>query len=448
MREIIDYSKNFLSGETIERKRNKDDLNYRGIATVQLFDEKGNMVQEVKSENCINKRWLSYLYKSFFRTNLIYNAGATLYSTQYFYGSPAQNIVLTDNADEENDMEIPMKGKIVGWANGWKEYIGNDSFRGSVNKAETTDAFFRKHFVIDFPTNAANGTFQSIYWYGGKGGDIKPIYGMFKEDSYIVGDKDYTFTIMNNYLYGMDNSTKPGNFYKIDLTNFKIIRSIVNDDKEGTYRKVGRYQDKIYFFTEKYANVYDENLNFISRINIKPLDSSKNFKLYTSVSFDEGFIIIDSGSNCSLYDGELNEIRAINGSAGITSYTFYIGDGIFCNPSSYSDSGPISYYNIHKDEKVFDIYGTNYYAWIDRLDNYSSNDSIKYSGISMGSFCYDLESKKLYYLRSYNSAYYYTMAVRIPWFSHTLLPSPVTKAATNTMKIQYDFVVEERGYFD
>ncbi|APM39859.1 hypothetical protein [Clostridium kluyveri] len=43
--------------------------------------------------------------------------------------------------------------------------------RGTVNKSETTrtntDAAGTRHYVIDFPTSAANGTFKSIYWTGG-----------------------------------------------------------------------------------------------------------------------------------------------------------------------------------------------------------------------------------------------------------------------------------------
>lgn len=449
MREVIDYSKDFLSGETIERKRNKEDLNYRGIATVQLFDEKGNVVQEVKSENCINKRWLSYVYKSFFRTRLLYNKGAHLYKMTGYAGSPAQSIVLTSNTNEENDLDISMKGEMVGWANGWLSYIGEDKLRGSVNIAETTSDFLRKHFVIDFPTNAANGTFQSIYWVGSNE-DTIPIYAEFKEDSYILGDKSYKYIVMNNFLYGMDDIDKPDNFYKIDLNNFKVVRAVVNEDKQNKYYRVGKYQNQIYYFTGKYANVYDENLNFIKKIDINPLDTSATIGMIHFISYDEGFILGDGYYNYSIYDGDLNEVRAIDKSfVSFSQYAFYLGDGIFMIPSRLdrNNGTPICYYDVHNDKKVFDVYGTTYYSFIIRIDDYDRNSQLRHSE-EKNDYWYDWDSNKLYYLRTYNDNYYYTCAVRVPWFAHTLLPAPVTKTATNTMKIQYDFVVEERGYFD
>mgnify|MGYP001010534598 FL=1 len=53
----------------------------------------------------------------------------------------------------------------------WITYSGNDVLRVTVNKSQitrtNTDASGTRHYVIDFPTSAANGTFKSIYWVGG-----------------------------------------------------------------------------------------------------------------------------------------------------------------------------------------------------------------------------------------------------------------------------------------
>lgn len=457
MREVIDYSKDFLSGETIERKRNKEDLNYRGIATVQLFDEKGNVVQEVKSENMINSKWLSYLYKSFFCTQLIKNNYAF-----FFYGnSPAQYMILSDNSEAEELNEV-VKGNCIGWADGWKTYSGSDVKRGTLNTAETNDDDFRKHFVIDFPTHAANGTFQSIYWLSGHSvpDDYEPSYSVFKEDKILckMGENNpiFNFVILDDYIYGYANNSKPTEFNKVDAKTYKVVRSIENNDITNDYVDVGIGNGNIYFFTNKYANVYDKDLNFIEKINFTPLDSSTNIRAANVTCFENGFIIRDD-KKFYLYDFSMNEVRSIPYLTDLKVYTsrdfqklVYLGDGIFnygfLTSTYYNNSKLTSsmyYYDVNKDEG---------YIWLTNRGHYlitKDNRDPSYSYEQLSKPFYDWTRKRMYFFSiGYDKGNYLFECVRIPWFSHTLLPAPVTKTATNTMKIQYDFVVEERGYFD
>lgn len=440
LREIIDYSKNFLSGETIERKRNKDDLNYRGIATVQLFDEKGNMVQEVKSENCINKRWLSYLYRSFFSTNLIFNT-----KTKFANYTPAYNMVLTNNTGEEDDNDLMIKGDLIGHADGWSAYSGEDKLKGTVNIAESINTQFKKHFVIDFPTHAANGTFQSIYWIIGASGE-SPAFSQFKEETVILElENNYIFAVRNKKLYGYNKDTKK-EICTYDITTGKKLNSFEYTDTNNVI-SLGIHNDKLYVFTNSYANIYDFNWNFIEKKNLTRLPNTSTASIMAFRDYEYGFLAIDGNYYSHLFDSDLNEIRQCNiadDKKFQPSYTMYVGNNIFVGTAYYKDStlNGQKYYDVNKDNITnWSING--YYQFMYSLDEgrkyYSSNFIYPY---------FDYNTNSLYYIGESDKKKPYYQATRIPWFAHTLLPAPVTKTATNTMKIQYDFIVEERGYFD
>lgn len=443
MREVIDYSKDFLSGETIERKRNKEDVNYRGIATIQLFDEKGNIVQEVKSENMINSKWLSFLYISFFRVSLIYNTS----SLDLSYKSPARCMILTTNSEAEEVNNI-IKGDLIGWANGWESYSGDNALRGSVNTAETSNTDFKKHFVIDFPTNAANGTFQSIYWLPL---NTPPSYCVFKLERKLgtfseKNDLCY-FAVYDGYIYGCEKTSKPTYINKVDMKTFKVVKRLEEIDTAGDFMDLKIGDGKVYYFTREYANVYDLDLNFIEKIIYSPLDTTKKFTIYDAEGYEDGFVLTQSGNKRHLFDFRLNEVRELPVFDELGSDSIlYIGNGMFTTGfGSFPQIYPIKYYDINKDVV---------YKWTGESAKFhcTPDDPAADSSTNLLNYpYYDWHTEKIYCRGPYNQkdAYYSVYeGSKIPWFAHTLLPAPVTKTATNTMKIQYDFIVEERGYFD
>lgn len=443
MREVIDYSKDFLSGETIERKRNKDDVNYRGIATVQLFDEKGNIIQEVKSENMINSKWLSFLYISLFRVGLIYNKSSSDLSNK----SPAQCMVLTTNSDAEAINNF-IKGDLIGWADGWSSYSGDNALRGSVNVSETSNTDFNKHFVIDFPTNAANGTFQSIYWLSVK---VPLAYCIFKLErklgTFSENNDLKRFAVYDGYIYGCANTSKPTYINKVDMKTFKVVKRLEEIDAAGDFIDLKIGDGKIYYFTKEYANVYDLDLNFIEKIIYSPLDTTKKLTIYRATGYEDGFVLTQNGPKRHLFDFRLNEIRELPVFDSLESGNdIYIGNGMFATGFDvWPYTKPIKYYDINKDVV---------YKWTgeDTMFYYVADDP-KISGNTnfLNNPYYDWIADKIYCWGPYQKEDTYSSIYegsKVPWFAHTLLPAPVTKTATNTMKIQYDFIVEERGYFD
>src|SRR5690625_2434353 len=76
-----------------------------------------------------------------------------------------ERMTLTDASHpEQPEKEWCMKGNEIGWALTSGSYSGGDNKRGSYNTAESFTTQEQVHIVIDFPTHAGNGTFQSIYF--------------------------------------------------------------------------------------------------------------------------------------------------------------------------------------------------------------------------------------------------------------------------------------------
>lgn len=86
-----------------------------------------------------------------------------------YYSAPFQNIVLTSYSGDESADTPYYKGELIGYTDKGSSYSGSDILKGTINTAETklgTEGDGVLHFVFDFPTHVANGSFQSIWWIG------------------------------------------------------------------------------------------------------------------------------------------------------------------------------------------------------------------------------------------------------------------------------------------
>lgn len=79
-------------------------------------------------------------------------------------GYPLTHLLLTsDSAAEAAATEILARGRVIGWTNK-AAYSGADVERGGANAAESAAGPTQIKYVFDWPTHAANGTFQSLAW--------------------------------------------------------------------------------------------------------------------------------------------------------------------------------------------------------------------------------------------------------------------------------------------
>jgi len=159
---VRDYVRNYRTNQEIVKIKEKNG-DIQGIATIQLFDAKtGALELEAKTHNIIYQAvydWLkSYQWDKFC-------AGAFNKTNTYQGYFNMDNIYLTTSTLPEGTPYnlFNYDGKLIGWANK-ATYSGSDTQRGTPNSAETYTNDEKIHWVFDWPTHAANGTFQTIIW--------------------------------------------------------------------------------------------------------------------------------------------------------------------------------------------------------------------------------------------------------------------------------------------
>lgn len=415
MIEAIDYSKDFLKNTIKTVKKIKEDTLYKGIATIQLFDENKNLIKEVKSTNCINKAVLSEMYVNMFKYRLLTNSSSPIYSNE----SPARYLLLTNNSDEENPNYKYLKGEIIGYADGWNTYSGTDGLKGGLNTSETTVSEWNKHFVIDFPTHAANGTFQSIYWtsyWGTKVIQDEAIMSGLTNIGCICANETFLFAcVMNNN----NKLIKRYNLATKEINEIVLDRDIENCFCNETYLFIVGKDNIIY--------KYDLDGNLINAC------FGVNDELFAY--YNNEIISLDIYSNkLSFYneDGILIRDYTIEITRDVSIREMYINDGIIYIIVNSRDKALIR----------FDIASG-------KQHNVAVNYTLFWPGSNSNS---DYMYGKDICRNSKNVFFHINGVVRIgtdtEYFSHTTLPEPVTKTSASTMKIQYDFIVEPRGMFE
>ena len=163
MRTSLARHKDFQSGQEILFTKTKPIRKARGIATVQLFDLAGKKVLESKTENLITDRGMQFLRWSIFAGMLSGYSGTKPPSfANYFNYINLLDMV----AEEKQEYSLPEVGSVIGYVN-IQTYSGGDTKRGTINAQESvfdyTD-YLHMHYVFDWPTHAANGTFRMIGW--------------------------------------------------------------------------------------------------------------------------------------------------------------------------------------------------------------------------------------------------------------------------------------------
>lgn len=151
MKELVDFSNEFKP---------------KGKIKVELFDDlTGRKVEEIETNNFIAKGteyYFKILMKNLFTKGLADNLAIDRSPNNMF-----ERIILTNASHpEQPEEEWYFKGEVIGWASTTETYSGSDEKRGTINTGESfvNEIQGQVHFVFDFPTHAANGTFQSIYF--------------------------------------------------------------------------------------------------------------------------------------------------------------------------------------------------------------------------------------------------------------------------------------------
>ena len=415
----VKTKENFLTGERVELPYTKKAAPVRGFVKLELFDDlTGKKIEEITSENFISKYVYQY-WEQLMRRSFIYHDESRqgdLSGFSTLLPFPFQTFVLLDyNKPEDPQNESVALGKLIGYATR-STYSGSDTKRGSINLAESFANAEQLHYVFDFPTHAANGTFQSLAWVAASAGNyvIWPYFNL-KIFSGSTELKGRALSVTDTEIYIKEASAPTVRVY--DKATF-----------QG-----GSTQPK-----RQFNLAYDSIFGFV---------------------YAMGFLW-----SVSHRDGKIRKVDPQNGAtlATITpnSGTPSLLTGITFDGVDFWVTGETSVYRVGQDGTVkqgFQQVGTKIMdiAYMPEFDAFivaDDNDSyLQVRNRNMELLCYFDSYASLGYDHciSYNNGEIWqsnyiellSKQTNAGLAARTLLPSAVTKTNMNTMKVTYDFIL-------
>lgn len=165
------------------------------------------------------------------------------------------SLFLSDDSREESpETEVTMRGNLIGYSRQREGFSGSDAYRGSYNAVESYSEAGKEVMVYDFPTNAGNGTFQSIGFSHGQNLSYNPddsqVYPMFTETYAaghrigrgVIAEELDSLILTESMVYALD---KPSNtlFIKLSQISDDYIWAVDLETKE--VRRLGDFKDTI-----------------------------------------------------------------------------------------------------------------------------------------------------------------------------------------------------------
>ena len=378
-------------------------LDAKGKVKVELFDDlTGRKIEEIKTNNFIAKG-IEYYFKILMVNQFTRNKGTG--SINHTVENMFELMTLTDASHaEQQSKEWCMKGREVGYAITTGSYSGSDEKRGSYNTAESFTTQEQVHIVVDFPTHAGNGTFQSIYF------------------------------------------TPSGN-----PSNFGIFRPFLLDGLPGVL-KVQKYNNQIWVLHSSSTTTtssstisrYDDNFNHIETYNLPY--SKRDFYIHNNYIYYAEDTTTRSVQRAPLSNpANLSTVLELNNFvAGIVfdhkNNQFLVSDGLNngnihrydtnFNLLSSTPSGNIPYSS--SSSKMF-ITDDGDIFLNDSNRSYIVQDNVAETDAKIGLVMGVIDDYKV--MRDGE------VMPQTGISSRALLDAPVTKTSNTTMKITYDFLL-------
>lgn len=471
-RESIAYNKDLLTGQTWEMKKQKPILApAKGVFTVELFDARtGKKTYEAKSENRITAVMSDIAYYDGIYNRLLESNLSTGLSSTLSDGLGMCNVVmLTDGNVAEDQYDYFTWGNLVGYADLYTAYSGANTLRGTINTTESTytttylsngpiKTSATRHFVVDFPTSAANGTFQSIYLTPRNGVETGVVYypAYFKQINKITvasgGSPDLTSSNVafdSNYIYVLKKGTTT-----VRVWNKTTLIETTGKTLAANANSLDYDSDLSCFFalgTDGSIKKYDSNFNVLATYSkSSSLNTVGSYNLATSQVFRS--ICVTSSKILVAYQGS-------DGSTTRMALAAYNKDGTFSSAMMLTTTActdaRVTITKIPQGKILIQSYTAIFYI-LNESDLSIVTSWV--SGVSSAYWCTSFYASYGHFrwdpnLNSMIAAYeggngYLYINQMLPAGAHTLLASPVTKTSTNTMKIQYDITVDYVYPFD
>ena len=415
VKEVIDYVKDLRTGKIIKQKKLKPVVG-SNTCIIEMFEGE-KKVKEAVTHNIVNNYVNQIAFLQFFHDNCKQTSNLTIYN-------PFTNIILTDYEGEENADEVCVRGNVIAWANKSTQYAGTNPLRGTINNAESeltdrTQSGYLK-YVFDFPTHAANGNINSIWWaYGGS--DSYRMLG----DAYLRKVSDSTRTDMccdGSYVYAVNNSRT-------------IYKTVMDSDDAET----------ISFTTSNLRGIEWDGTNFWLADNT----TKTIYKCNTSFSVIStvALTVSENITGITLYNNKIF--------VSTTAALYRIAlDGtvearITAESLGFQSNGIVG--SAKANNKYLMCYGRNgsnyYYAFLDTNGNtmYLRDATDESESDRTSKFCFvnnEYYANSNFYIRYRTTYRYREFAYLGSVGAHTKLPSTITKTNANTMKVTYIFSIE------
>jgi len=376
----------------------------RGFVTVQLFDEFGRILQEEKTENnmthLVTNRMKWRLRQDFYSGH----PSSTLTEPVY----PLNCIILDLSTDATIYDTYPLYrniGQVIGWSDK-TNYSGTDTFRGTINAAESYTNNERVHYVFDWPTHAANGTFQTIAW----GNISNNTYSGTFINSFASPDSDVQGLAWDgtNLWFAGDYNDK---IYKLNPNTGEVISSFATPDNsprglvwDGTYLWLAGsdyYNPKIYKLNPNTGAV----ISSFTSPDIYP----------QGLAWD--------GTNLWVVGDYNDKIYKLNPNTGAVINWFTAPD---VDPRGITFEGANLWFAGNNNKKIYKLNPNTGEV----ISSFATPDNSPRGLVWDGTYLWlsGNSNKKIY------------KGIDATIGTITKLPNPVTKTSTNTMKVQYDFI--------
>lgn len=203
----------------------------KGKIKIELFCcYSGDKLHEVLDNNFISKG-LDYAY--YYVMLSLYTRNKATGANEIKINNPFYQMRLTNNDKPEKPKEDwALEGSTIGHALTTSAYSGDSTTQGSYNMSESFTNAEQVHIVVDFPTHAANGTFESIYFYPEGGSliqtDNRFMLNKIAEETNIISLQKYNG--MYYVLGGYGSSVSMYVFNEgFSLTNTLTLKSRISD---------------------------------------------------------------------------------------------------------------------------------------------------------------------------------------------------------------------------
>lgn len=405
----------------------------QGRATVKLFDSySGKLQYETETHNTIYDYVYQYLedyqWYVFCRSFTIENFNINIrgnFTMNDISLSSSENLGLSDvNIFNYVGLPAGQMNKIIAWADK-SSYSGTDNRRGSLNTELSYGDAYRAHWVFDWGPNAGNGTFSHIYW-----GDLTTPQLYYESLISTYGFESRTpIACVGDYFYSL---LYDGTIVVISKQDYTVVRTTQADISTSEYTGFGLTTDGQYLYAiDCLGNVYCLTLEgrivwgpkFVGAI-IDP-----NAEYVFGLGCD-GTYLYALARSTTLHVSAPNTIIKLTMDGTVVlpwinvdfpAYTYFGVDIESDGTYLYVMDWGMHFYKLTKDGQII------FYLKMNQLGSWAANIGLAYDGR---------------YLYAMNSCGQMLKNINIKFnlFAHTVLPTPITKTSSQTMRIEYDFI--------